>query len=715
MRRSAATQHAIDVVVAMLFAGIVHRLGLYAVVLRAVEEGGVLEGSAWGAAFARDWLDLAAALMVGVVAGLGVASWTLLRRRIRWLPAPRRRWRWLASAPLLLAIGALRRGHLEMIAAMKTGLGADELRDLLSSGEAATATASAAPGQLALAAAPALALAVVMMIPQRPRGIRAGLAMGCIAVGLAPALLGSGAVDTLPEESTAPPELWSTAQVAEAAWQGRWRAEEPLPELPPAPTAEAVVAQVGGEGVPAATGPGTAGEAPATEVEAAGTGDVPLPAEVSAAMAAVGGLRVPALARVGARIADPRVADPSSVPSARPEGPHERWNVVWLILESVGTRYVEGETFPGRRPMPTLDRLAAEGWKLAAHRSPSNSSATSISAQLTGLYPLPHSKMMSVQKDNHLPALPAFLPGYDRFLVTPGKLSYFFPRALLEHSGMRDLVGLEELPFRDMRALDKLSKDEIKTVDFFLDRLRRAQEPFFGVYYSFVPHWEYTDYGREWRRYRGSRLIDRYHNNLWLLDHQIGRIVEQLRADGLLERTILVLAGDHGEAFGQHERNWAHSRGSYEENLQTPAVLWQPALFPPRVESRPTCHIDLLPTLLDAMGLRYEPRLLQGESLFQRRPRRAVTFHWGNEGTVTALRHADRTKLLLSTKDRSCRVFRLARDPKERHPAGCGGEAELLATTRAFVRTQRALLPALSEASRAGVAFEGWRHPGATP
>lgn len=383
-----------------------------------------------------------------------------------------------------------------------------------------------------------------------------------------------------------------------------------------------------------------------------------------------------------------------------PQKADHPWNVVWFIMESTGTRYFEGETFPQKPPMPFLQKLASEGWYLARHQSPSNSSATSIFAQLSGLYPSPQLQMFSVQPDNWIPALPSYLPNtYQKFLYTPGRLTYFFPRAFLQHSGLTDMTGFDETTVTKNPGGEFFSKDEIEVMSTFLQRIHTAPEPFLGIYYSYAPHWPYTDYGAKWRRYGGGRLIDHYHDNLWLLDKQIERVVEQLRADGRLERTILIFVGDHGEAFGQHERNWAHARGSYRENFETPAILWQPKLFPPRRIDTPTQHVDLLPTLLDALRIPYDAAQFQGESLFQDHPRRKLQFFWSNEGMATVQRD-DGIKLSWSPQEKRCRVHNLQTDSQEKHPQSCQHYAELLQVLQNWRDTQREMLKARSEQIR---------------
>jgi len=85
-----------------------------------------------------------------------------------------------------------------------------------------------------------------------------------------------------------------------------------------------------------------------------------------------------------------------------------------------------------------------------------------------------------------------------------------------------------------------------------------------------------------------------------------------------------VFVGDHGEGFGQHFGIWKHGFRNYSEVTRVPALLWQPKLFPPTRVGRPTSHVDILPTLLDALNIPFNERLLQGESLFRRSDRKYI-------------------------------------------------------------------------------------------
>lgn len=606
------------------------------------------------------WLDVACAVVLALLSWLAFLA---AGRRWRAVPAA-------FSVVLLVAIGFVTITHVNLLFTVQTGLSWSLARQSFVSGDwrAVVEHTTLADVLLAVLAPAVWALAAAVRMLRLEVGVTAMLSLVLLAGAGLPAAPRAG----LPAETGTTPAWFLIASAWQAATQGGGDASQS--RAPPRALQQGLA-----------------------------------PAQAVALAQATTASGDPGAGTPGLFLDDPRITDPAPAVSHLP--PPRPWNIVWIVMESTGLRYFQGETYKGVLPMPFTRDLARQGWFLSHHRSPSNSSATSIFAQFSGLYPVPSLKMFSTAADNHVPGLFAWLgPKWDRFLYTPGKLTYFFPKPFLQHSGLTDMVGFQESTVTKNPGGEGLSKDEPEVVGTFLQRLHAAREPFAAVYYSYLAHWEYTDYGAQARHFRGSRLIDRYHDNLWLLDKQIERIYAQLKADGRLDRTILVLAGDHGEAFGQHPRNWAHARGSYEENFQVPAILWQPAVFPPREVTEATLHVDLLPTVLDALGLPYDARLLQGESLFQERIRRKVSFFWGNEGTVTAS-FDDGWKVLLSTTEKRCEAFNLATDPLERQPHSCAKLQDRVELLRSYREFQKRAVVEYSEAVRLGRPWQGRRQP----
>jgi arylsulfatase A-like enzyme len=369
---------------------------------------------------------------------------------------------------------------------------------------------------------------------------------------------------------------------------------------------------------------------------------------------------------------------PGPLAAPSPPAPHGAWNVLLVIMESTGARYAFDEKRANQVPMPIVADLAAHGLYLARHYASANTSPRAIFSIFTGLYPEPMETMFCTRPDVRIPGLGSLLgPRYDRFFITPGRLKSYLPLAMLEHQGVSSVYGYDELPSRYVKPFPGAGRNEVDTASFFIDRLAHAREPFFATYYSYAPHYDYFDHGEPYRIL--ADLDDpenRYYNNLRLLDTQIGRFIDALRTAGKLDDTVVLLVGDHGEGFGQHPGNYTHSRGSFEENLRVPAVIYQPKLFAPQKMQQPTTHADLLPTLLDALNISYDQRRIQGQSLLRGTPNRRYIYSWGNEGTLTSIDTQSLRKLHISFTNDSCRYYELKEDSHEHADHPCGPESE---------------------------------------
>lgn len=131
-----------------------------------------------------------------------------------------------------------------------------------------------------------------------------------------------------------------------------------------------------------------------------------------------------------------------------------------------------------------------------------------------------------------------------------------------------------------------------------------------------------------------QRLIDLYDGEIAYMDDQFGRLVGYLRARGVYDDTLVVVAGDHGEAFGEHG-DFVHGHLAYEEVMQVPLIVKLPR---PLAPMRPSGQVsddlvqltDIAPTVLDVLGLSHLRTGMQGYSLLPvmmgRGPARAAAY-----------------------------------------------------------------------------------------
>ena len=93
---------------------------------------------------------------------------------------------------------------------------------------------------------------------------------------------------------------------------------------------------------------------------------------------------------------------------------------------------------------------------------------------------------------------------------------------------------------------------------------------------------------------------DEYVGAIAFMDAQIGRLLDVLDHAGLADRTLLVIAADHGESLGDHGEQ-SHGILLYESTLHVPLIIRAPK-FPARRVSSLVRLVDVMPTVLDLVG-----------------------------------------------------------------------------------------------------------------
>jgi len=96
-----------------------------------------------------------------------------------------------------------------------------------------------------------------------------------------------------------------------------------------------------------------------------------------------------------------------------------------------------------------------------------------------------------------------------------------------------------------------------------------------------------------------SSLFNRYKNAVAHADRVTGRILASLASHGQ-ENTLVVVTGDHGEEFFEHGQ-FGHTGNFTAAQVAVPFLLRGPGVEAGR-ETRPTSHVDLVPTLLELLG-----------------------------------------------------------------------------------------------------------------
>jgi arylsulfatase A-like enzyme len=144
-----------------------------------------------------------------------------------------------------------------------------------------------------------------------------------------------------------------------------------------------------------------------------------------------------------------------------------------------------------------------------------------------------------------------------------------------------------------------------QVIDEFFDwQADLGPRPFFAFLNLYDAHDPYEPPAPVRERFsKTPRPQDLYDAGIAYMDDELGRFVDVMRERGLLDSTLIVIASDHGEQWGEHGLK-NHGNSLYLPAVHVPLVM----RFPPRIASgvsvkQPVSLTDLAATVIDATGL----------------------------------------------------------------------------------------------------------------
>lgn len=305
--------------------------------------------------------------------------------------------------------------------------------------------------------------------------------------------------------------------------------------------------------------------------------------------------------------------------AARREGAAFDGNILLVTIDSLRADRlgVAGYTRRHDRSLtPTLDALAKRGayFKRAWAQAPNT--PRSFPSLLTGRYP---SDIIWTQRSSNYSPLAAENETFFEALATTGRK----PIGIFSHFYFTADRGLSQ-SFAEWSndgagTVSESNKDIAapRIVPRVIARLeaaaKRSNERFVLWTHLFEPHSSYMAHeGFPTNLHGIEGLEEKYDYEIAFVDGWIGKLVASLEATGLAGKTAIVVAADHGEAWGEH-RQYFHGTDLTEEQLRVPLIIVVPGKAP-RVVDEPVALVDLAPTLLDLVGLAPLPSF-RGRSL----------------------------------------------------------------------------------------------------
>ena len=298
-----------------------------------------------------------------------------------------------------------------------------------------------------------------------------------------------------------------------------------------------------------------------------------------------------------------------------------RPNIVLWVWESVSSDHLAALHPLGRARTPHLDRMMAEGslnFSTAYAECPLTVQTTW--ALLTGRRPpaMPFVFVADTDLPPHGPALPGELrrAGYRTACFYASYAHMWGTRRLFDIEPFDLFEDADAFVDRGGYAVSGIGVQDDAIVDRGLEWVsaQPRTQPFFLMLWNTETHRPYTWAGMP-DEVRSRPDYDRYLAAVERGDQLLGRLRDGLAARGVLDDTVLVVVGDHGEAFGRAPRtwHWNHASQVFEDEVHVPFVFIHPALRAATV-SMPCTHADLFPTLLDMAGVPL-PSGLSGRSL----------------------------------------------------------------------------------------------------
>jgi choline-sulfatase len=284
-----------------------------------------------------------------------------------------------------------------------------------------------------------------------------------------------------------------------------------------------------------------------------------------------------------------------------------------VLLITIDTLRADAVGAYGNRTVatPWLDRLAAGGVRFTAAHASTVVTLPSHANILSGVYPFRHGV-----RENAGFRFPSNVDTIATLLKSRGYRTAAFVSAFPLDSRFGLTRGFD-------RYDDRFAKSETHTA-FRVPERRGAdtvaaalswigggadQRPWFAWVHLYEPHFPYLPPEPFASRFSGSPYL----GEVSAADAALGPLLQPIVQPGGTRDTLVIVTGDHGESLGEHGE-MTHGLFAYEGTLHIPLIAYQPHLFEPRTVDEPVRHVDILPTILDALVAPI-PSKLDGRSL----------------------------------------------------------------------------------------------------
>lgn len=298
------------------------------------------------------------------------------------------------------------------------------------------------------------------------------------------------------------------------------------------------------------------------------------------------------------------------------EIPKNKKNIILIAVDSLRSDMLTEEI------MPNAYKLGQKGSIFQNHYSGGNCTRFGIFSIIYGIYGNYWFPMLGELRGPLL--IDVMLEqGYDIRLFAASKLS--FPEFNKTCFVKVDKTAIYDEP-KGINAAAK-DKDITEKLESYI-LSRDKNKPYFGFIFYDASHGSY-DYEPEFEKFKPAEMINilllnkgnigklfnKYKNSVHYDDYLIGKVIDAVKKTGDMENTVIVIAGDHGEAFMEND-HYGHNQSYEKEEVKVPMVIYLPNKKG-NISTRITSHLDLVPTLMEILGVKNNPSdYSSGVSLF---------------------------------------------------------------------------------------------------
>lgn len=163
---------------------------------------------------------------------------------------------------------------------------------------------------------------------------------------------------------------------------------------------------------------------------------------------------------------------------------------------------------------------------------------------------------------------------------------------------------IESGSFKRKFGTETAIEEEIVQEDFFkyIQKVTSKNEPFFALYF---PYWTHAPYEVPFEDTSKLDSLERYYKSQEYINAKMQEFLNKLEKENLLENSIVIVASDHGEAFGRKVGNFIHPNYLWDENLHVPFLIYVKGItdVAPKTVTNPTTVMDVAPTVAKLAGI----------------------------------------------------------------------------------------------------------------